>query len=97
MIRFLLTQKWMKGCEYSSYPAGKSRWWPLLQVRGKIHLCCVHGLTCVLVFAIQKCDPAPFYLFDEVGLDIVRPVPQSLTSPIDRCEFGCTVPDCCSL
>lgn len=20
------------------------------------------------VFAIQKCDPAPFYLFDEVGL-----------------------------
>ena len=23
-------------------------------------------LTLFLVFAIQKCDPAPFYLFDEV-------------------------------
>ena len=25
-------------------------------------------LTSSLVFAIQKCDPAPFYLFDEVRL-----------------------------
>jgi structural maintenance of chromosome 3 (chondroitin sulfate proteoglycan 6) len=22
------------------------------------------------IFAIQKCDPAPFYIFDEVGLSI---------------------------
>lgn len=60
--------------------------------------CVVQGLICVLVFAIQKCDPAPFYLFDEVGVDIERPVQQQcLTSPIDRCELGCTVSDCCSL
>lgn len=26
----------------------------------------VHALTIAPVFAIQKCDPAPFYLFDEV-------------------------------
>jgi hypothetical protein len=28
---------------------------------------CLHDLTPESVFAIQKCDPAPFYLFDEVG------------------------------
>ena len=37
-----------------------------------------------LIFAIQKCDPAPFYLFDEIekdaasnALSMQRPAPQS--------------------
>lgn len=29
-----------------------------------------HALTCILVFAIQKCDPAPFYLFDEIDANL---------------------------
>ena len=46
------------------------------------------------VFAIQKCDPAPFYLFDEV-----RPLHRSLCGfPLivhtDRCQPGCAVPYC---
>ena len=24
-------------------------------------------VTLALIFAIQRCDPAPFYLFDEIG------------------------------
>lgn len=26
-----------------------------------------------LIFAIQRCDPAPFYLFDEIDAALVRP------------------------
>jgi hypothetical protein len=30
------------------------------------------ALTGASVFSIQKCDPAPFYLFDEVSLESSR-------------------------
>ena len=35
------------------------------------------------VFAIQKCDPAPFYLFDEVCMLPDGETIESLTKPID--------------
>ena len=35
------------------------------------------------VFAIQKCDPAPFYLFDEVRINGL-PAPRVSSDPVSR-------------
>ncbi len=56
----------MKAFGYSSYLVGRSRSSPLQQVSLFSHNYSTMSLTASSVFAIQKCDPAPFYLFDEV-------------------------------
>ena len=44
-----------------------------------------------LVFAIQKCDPAPFYLFDEIdaNLDVQYRTSVACESRIILCNFRC--------
>ena len=48
-----------------------------LSPRGK------NGNSVPSVFAIQKCDPAPFYLFDEVRI-IGLPAPRASSDPNSR-------------
>lgn len=43
----------------------------ILIQRGRELTDCVSGLCALaLVFAIQRCDPAPFYLFDEIDANL---------------------------
>ena len=44
------------------------------------------------MFAIQKCDPAPFYLFDEVGR-AVNQLQTILTAYADRRQPRCPIPN----
>ena len=63
--RFPSIRKSMRVCASSSCLVGRSHSWPSQQVSSS----CGRSVTASLtssVFAIQKCDPAPFYLFDEV-------------------------------
>ena len=39
------------------------------------------GNPTLSVFAIQKCDPAPFYLFDEVRINDL-PAPRTSSDPV---------------
>ena len=62
------TQKLTKGCGYNSSREDRNLWSLLLLVRRL--LTCPQPVDADArhpVFAIQKCDPAPFYLFDEVS------------------------------
>jgi len=50
-----------------------------------------------LIFAIQQCDPAPFYLFDEVDANLdaqyrtaVAQMVKSLSSKSENGQFICT-------
>jgi hypothetical protein len=67
--RFPSTLKLTKAFGYNNYQEGKNRLLPLLRVCQSRSLQNIMFLKITsTVFAIQKCDPAPFYLFDEVGL-----------------------------
>jgi hypothetical protein len=46
----------------------------------------LHDLTSDSVFAIQKCDPAPFYLFDEVSRGFQIAVTKVSTGHIIVCR-----------
>ena len=50
-----------------------------------------------LIFAIQRCDPAPFYLFDEIDAALDRPYRLAVSSMLrdlthgeKPCQFICT-------
>ena len=62
------TQKLTKGCGYNSFREDRNLSLLLLLVR-RLLICLqtVEADARHPVFAIQKCDPAPFYLFDEVS------------------------------
>ena len=62
------TQKLTKGCGYNSFREDRNLSSLLLLVR-RLLICLqtVEADARHPVFAIQKCDPAPFYLFDEVS------------------------------
>ena len=62
------TRKLTKGCGYNSFREDRNLWSLLLLVR-RLPTCpqTVDADAHHPVFAIQKCDPAPFYLFDEVS------------------------------
>lgn len=58
----------MRAFEYSSCQEVKNLLLPLRQVTSLLSERGIDVFDSISpVFAIQKCDPAPFYLFDEVG------------------------------
>ncbi|KAM0683732.1 Structural maintenance of chromosomes protein 3 [Mitosporidium daphniae] len=41
-------------------------------------------IACALIFAIQRCDPAPFYIFDEIDANLDAPHRTAIASMISR-------------
>ena len=41
-------------------------------------------IACALIFAIQRCDPAPFYIFDEIDANLDAPHRAAIASMIAR-------------
>jgi len=74
----------MKVFVFNSFLVVRNPWWRLQQV---LIFPSNDGLPLIspLVFAIQKCDPAPFYLFDEVNIFITPFANTDLSLSTDRC------------
>jgi hypothetical protein len=72
LFRFLSTRNPTKACVFSSCQVDRNLWLLWRQVRPGNDRCGEESLTSfpVTVFAIQKCDPAPFYLFDEIDANL---------------------------
>ena len=72
----------MKDSGFNNSPEVKSHWSHSPRVRPPTFLSTLSHSPLV-VFAIQKCDPAPFYLFDEIdaNLDAQYRTAVACTSP----------------